>query len=140
MGQSLGMSCGFSLQLIHEHSQGSAARAYYRAALKAFKRFTHNSKVFYTCNVERLKECNRLGEEKEISLWRTHFFLCSPHFDEASGVVFSSRPGQELALLSQKNVESLFLATSSNQMVDIRYGHRIELTEPLVFASAETKQ
>jgi hypothetical protein len=136
----LGLSQSLRPDLRQEFTFGNSgpANVYYRAALKAFKKFIYDNKVFYTCNVERLKACNRLGSAKEVSLWKTHFFLCSPHFDECCGVVFSARPGEELGLLSQRHLEFLFLATGTMNMVNVKNGYRVELAEPLVFASSET--
>src|SRR3989338_9379698 len=45
--------------------------------------------LYYTCNVSRLRECHRLGTEKEIGLWFTHFFTSSPHFDDVFAAIFN---------------------------------------------------
>lgn len=110
-------------------------RAYVRAALKAFKKIIIDGKVFYTCNVERLKSCNRLGSEKEVALWKTHFFLSSPYFLEAEGVVFNVRPGEELASFTkQAQIDFLYLAMSLTEMLDVATGRRFIPEEPLVFS------
>lgn len=136
MSLSLSQSC--EIRQYVRHSTGSDPYSVWvRAALKAFKKFTHKDKVFYTCNITRLNQCNRLGDAKDVSMWRTHFFLCSKYFDEVSGAVFSSRPGEELARFTRSHDVLLYLKVSDIEIMDVRNGAVIELDTPLVFASEE---
>jgi hypothetical protein len=63
-----------------------ARRHYVREALKAFKLFECKQGVFYTCNVARLHECNRLGEGKEVRIWQTYLFTQSKFFQTVAAV------------------------------------------------------
>lgn len=108
-----------------------------KEALKAFKKVSIDGKNYCTCNVERLKQCNRLGDEKEITLYKTHFFLKSPGFDFIFGVIFNARPGIELAEFSKQSSRRIYLATGSRAIMDLQTGTRIELQMDLTFASDE---
>jgi len=134
MGQSLGM-----YQAQEEYLR-EGYRAFAREALKAFKKFRFRGRTMYTCNVARLRECNRLGDAKEVALWRTHFFLCSTYFNDVDGAVFNSRPGEELADITRRQeVGPMYLAVSITEIMDTRNGVVWETDVPLVFASAETR-
>ncbi len=122
-----------SLQMVQMHDQGS----YRREALKAFRKFEVGGVLMYTCNVDRLIECDRLAPSQSVSLWRTHFFLRSNNFDDVTAVVFNRRPGSQLSDLSKEVVEYLYLAISPNEMVDTSNGDKMSLREPLIFASNE---
>jgi hypothetical protein len=138
MGQSLRMGQRHGLYQEHSHGNGRRLQKYMREALKAFKKFTRDGKTWYTCNVERLKQCDRLGEAKEVSLWKTHFFLASQYFDDAHAVVFSHRPGTELAEITKKmQISGLFLAISHTEIINTSVGNRFTLDEALVFASED---
>lgn len=110
-------------------------RTYAREALKAFKKVTIQGKVYYTCNVSRLRNCDRLGSDSVIPLWRTYFFLRSHHFDEAEGVIFSSRPGIDLSRSSSFAIESQYIALEGNVIIDPINGRRQTIEEDLIFAS-----
>ena len=110
-------------------------REYASKALKAFRKFQYNGKTYYTCNVDRLKECDRLGDKKQVSMWRTHFFLASPHFDDVYGAVFNVRPGVELAEATKLQRVPMFIAVGKKEMMCISRGFRYELETPLIFAS-----
>lgn len=140
MSLSLGFSPALRPYLSQEHAATKDLRrnAYVKAALKAFRKFRHNGKVFYTCNVARLHACNRLGEEKEVKLWRTHFFMSSPHFYEVSGVVFSRGPGDELlAHTNTLQLDFLYVKSGHRTAIDPKNGRVHEFEEDLVFASDE---
>lgn len=138
MGLSLRLGPSQTLAQVCAHSHPGGLRKYVREALKAFRKFTLEGKTFYTCNVERLKQCDRLGSEKEVTLWRTHFFLASRHFDDVFAVVFSKPPGSELVQITrQMQIQELYLALNPTEILDASNGSRINLNEPLVFASAD---
>lgn len=130
---------GYGLFLYQEQAQypSDGYRAYAREALKAFKKITIQGKVYYTCNVNRLRNCDRLGSDSVIPLWRTHFFLRSRHFDEAEGVIFSSRPGIDLSRFSSFAIESQYIVIEGNLIVDPINGLRQTIEEDLIFASDE---
>lgn len=143
------MGIGLSLATHHflgcyqlqEQRPGDPYREFEKVALNAFKKFTYQGREMYTCNVDRLHECNRLGDEKQITLWKTHFFLVSRHFDLVSAVVFNRRPGIELAKHSASTgITAIFLALSPDQMVDTENGHIITLNTPLVFVSMKDNE
>jgi hypothetical protein len=110
-------------------------KAYAREALKAFKKVVIQGSTYYTCNVKRLRECDRLGDEKEISTCKTHFFLRSRHFDDIKGVIFNSAPGEELAIFSERVTDEIYVALSKREMVNPKKGEITTLDEDLNFAS-----
>lgn len=137
----MSMSCSLSsshfLALTLSHESGKAYKIFEKEALKAFKKVQVNSVPHYTCNVARLHECRRLGTEKQLSLWSTHFFQCSRHFDEVFAVVFNTRPGEELASFTRGGDLKIYIAMGSNEILDPSNGFRIQTEHPLEFASAE---
>lgn len=110
-------------------------RTYVREALKAFKKIQVEGRPYYTCNVARLKACDRLGDEKQVTTWRTHFFLNSRHFSAVEGVIFNSAPGRELADFSRGAVEVLCVSIGPREIINSSNGNRTTLEEDLVFAS-----
>lgn len=134
MGLSLVSSQG--LFLSQSHGSGDYKR-FAREALKAFKKVKFNGKPFYTCNVARLHECRRLGPEKEVGLWFSHFFQCSPHFDEVFGAIFSQGPGEELASFTRAAQLKVYIAIGAREVIDPTNGLRIATNEPLQFASTK---
>lgn len=107
-------------------------------ALKAFHKISVSHGAFYTCNVKRLRACDRLGEERVIHLWRTHFFLASPCFDMVEGVIFNTRPGLELAnFVSSLCFLELYLALDRTTIVNTRTGRILQLDHSIEFASDE---
>lgn len=115
--------------------------AWYHAALKAFKKFLVGTRCFSTCNVERLRTCNRLGSEKVMSLWRTTFFSQAPFFAECRGVIFSDRPGTELAHHFRHSVgaEWMYIVkeVGTGLVINPRTGEVEDLDTPILFASSE---
>lgn len=109
--------------------------SFMQEALLAFKLFEENGVKYYTCNVERLEECNRLGDDKQVSLWRTHFFLRSSHFDGVKSVIFSKRPGTELALAAKTVMENIFLKITPNQAVNVSNGDVVDFDKDIPFNS-----
>lgn len=134
MSQSFELSHALSLKQSHSHSSGY--KRFKREALKAFKKVVVNGVTYYTCNVCRLRECRRLGADKEIGLWFTHFFQYSPHFDDVSGAIFSQRPGEELANFTKMAQIKIFIAHGDSEMLDPSNGFRIQTDRPLEFASS----
>jgi hypothetical protein len=139
MNTSIGFGLGFTQShvLVHDHSHISRQRAYTRAVLKAFRRVIIGNKTLYTCNVARLRECGRLGSEQEVSLWKTHFFMCSRHFDDVFGVIFNQRPGEELSSFTARRVKHLYLQQGEREILNMKTGKRIRVSEPPAFASLE---
>lgn len=126
-----------SVSMSQEQSQNRCSRnVYIREALKAFRKVTVRGYPYYTCNVNRLKECNRLGDEQQVTTWRTHFFLHSKHFDGVCGVIFSSAPGWELADFSAEAVDTIYISIGVREILNPKNGSRIVLEEDLVFTSA----
>lgn len=115
----------------------TSRKAYIREALKAFKKVTIQGRVYYTCNVARLNACNRLGDAKQVKMWRTHFFLRSTHFAQVHGVIFNSAPGKELADFSAGAVDRIYVIVRPREIIDPKNGDSIHLEEDLVFASAD---
>lgn len=137
----LGQTMSLSVSISQEQSQDRRSlNAYIREALKAFRKVTVQGRSHYTCNVDRLRECNRLGDEKQVTTWRTHFFLHSRHFDEVCGVIFNSAPGKELACFSADAVDEIYISMGVREILNPKNGKRIFLEEDLVFASANTKE
>jgi hypothetical protein len=136
MGQSLSLGQGqcLGMYLTHE-TRTNPYGVWVKQALKAFRKFKHDGRIYYTCNVARLMECDRLGEAKEVSLWKTHFFLSAPYFDDVSGAIFSQAPGEELARVSRAHQVLLYIRQSDTTMMDVRNGVMIQLQDRLVFAS-----
>lgn len=139
----MSLSCTLSLshELGHKLTQAhhKAKRRFIREALKAFKRFPVGDKVCYTCNVNRLKACDRLGTSQEIRLWKTRFFLQSRSFEDATAVIFNTRPGTELAAYTQTmELDAMYLALSETEVVNVQTGVPLTLPRPLVFASQES--
>ena len=132
-------SIGLSQTIGQSQSQqaGGKCQAYIRKALEAFKRIEFKGSYYYTCNVARLKKCDRLGNQKQITMWRTHFFLSSPHFIDVKGVIFSTAPGRELAEFSQQTVESIYVVSGHRKILNPSNGEKIALDEDLVFASSD---
>jgi hypothetical protein len=108
-----------------------------REAAKAFRRFHLKGVDLYTCNVKRLQACNRLGEEKEVGTWRTHFFLQSSHFADVDGVVYNKAPGKELADFSTQMLPLIYVMIDERTILNAKTGERTVLDEPLVFSSDE---
>ncbi|MDQ5912367.1 MAG: hypothetical protein QG568_582 [Patescibacteria group bacterium] len=130
-----------SVSISQEQSQDRQSRnAYIREALRAFRKVTVQGRSYYTCNVDRLKECNRLGDEKQVTTWRTHFFLRSKHFDGVCGVIFSSAPGRELADFSAEAVDTIYISMGVREILNPKNGNRIFLEEDLVFASDKKEE
>lgn len=122
-----------SLQLVHSHRVGY--RRFEKTALKAFKKIIVGGTPYYTCNVARLRECNRLGTEKEIALWFTHFFMCSPYFDDVFAAIFSTGPGEELTNFTRAGQIRVFVAMNEWEFLDPADGVSIRSECPLLFAS-----
>lgn len=114
-----------------------ARRNYVKEALKAFKLFECKQGVFYTCNVARLHECNRLGEDKEVRIWQTYLFIQSKSFETVAAVIYNDRPGSELAKLSKERGDIIYLAMDTRTILNTANGKRTVLDKDIVFASAE---
>lgn len=114
-----------------------ARRHYVKEAAKAFKLFECKQGVFYTCNVARLHECNRLGEDKEVRIWQTYLFIQSKSFQTVSGVIYNTRPGTELAKLSKERGDTIYLAMDARTILNTANGDRTVLDQDIIFASTE---
>jgi hypothetical protein len=111
---------------------------YMKEALLAFKLFKHKGVSYYTCNVGRLNECNRLGEDKQVSLWRTQFFLRSNNFLDVDSVIFDSRPGGELTNAAKRAANNIFLKLSDNRKaVNVSTGEIVEFNIDIPFNQAD---
>ena len=129
-GQMLSLSLGL------RQSQLVGFPEFQKEVLKAFKKMRVNGVDVYTCNVHRLRECHRLGDDKQVRLWFTHFFLCSPHFDTVSGAIFNDRPGEELVTFTRGAQLQIYLAVGESVILDPTNGILIQIDQPLVFASS----
>lgn len=112
--------------------------SYMKEALLAFKLFKYKGVSYYTCNVGRLRECDRLGEDKQVSLWRTQFFLRSNNFLDVDSVIFDSRPGAELTEAARRAANNIFLKLSGNRKaVNISTGVIVEFDIDIPFSQAD---
>jgi hypothetical protein len=108
-------------------------------AVKAFRKVSVGHLNLYTCNVNRLRSCDRLGEKRVVNLWMTHFFLASRHFDMVEGVIFNVRPGLELASFAQSLCFlRLYLMIDPTTIVDTWTGQIIKLEREIEFVSSES--
>lgn len=135
MGMGLSMSICFEMVQTQTTDQHVTVTDYSKRALKAFKRVQIDGRYYYTCNVARLREAERLGRVPDICLYRTHFFLLSPHFQDVVGVIFSEAPGQDLAMISRLAADSLYVVFDRFKLVNPYTGEIIVLSRRLTFAS-----
>jgi hypothetical protein len=88
-------------------------------------------------SLEAVKAFRRVQVGAVTNLWRTHFFLGSPHFQDVDGVIFNGRPGLELAQFTMMTVDAMFMALTPTLVVNLQTGEQTVHDEPLVFASDE---